>query len=131
MPRPPRLDAPEVRHHGMVRGIERRAIFRDETARADFVARLPRLVERGSLTVYAWALLPNHAHRGTGAFVERLLADGEARVQSQRAQATRLAEAAPVVRAECQRAGLSAEALQVGGAAAGSPPCGRGSRCAG
>lgn len=62
MPRQPRLDAPEVLHHVMVRGIERRAIFRDDQDRADFVARLAALAEQGALTVYAWALLPNHAH---------------------------------------------------------------------
>ena len=46
----------------MVRGLERRVIFRDDTDRADFVARLAGVAERGALTVYAWALLPNHAH---------------------------------------------------------------------
>ena len=62
MPRQARLDAPETLHHVMVRGIERRALFRDDTDRADFVARLATLAESGALTVYAWALLPNHAH---------------------------------------------------------------------
>jgi REP element-mobilizing transposase RayT len=46
----------------MVRGLERRAIFRDDVDRADFVTRLAALAEGGALTVYAWALLPNHAH---------------------------------------------------------------------
>ncbi|MBI4735992.1 MAG: transposase [candidate division NC10 bacterium] len=62
MPRQPRLDAPGVLHHVMVRGIERRPIFRDDADRADFVARLGALATAGALTVYAWALLPNHAH---------------------------------------------------------------------
>jgi len=62
MPRQARLDAPGVLHHVMVRGIERRAIFRDEVDRADFVARLAALVPATGLIVYAWALLPNHAH---------------------------------------------------------------------
>ena len=62
MPRQPRLDAPGVLHHVMVRGIERRAIFRDDADRADFVERLAALVPAAGLTVYAWALLPNHAH---------------------------------------------------------------------
>jgi len=62
MPRQARLDAPGTLHHVMVRGIERTAIVRDTTDRADFVARLARLAEAGALTVYAWALLPNHAH---------------------------------------------------------------------
>jgi len=49
-------------HHVMVRGLERRVIFRDDTDREDFVARVAALAEAGAWTVYAWALLPNHAH---------------------------------------------------------------------
>ncbi len=62
MPRQPRLDAPDALHHVMVRGLERRVIFRDDRDRADFVARLAALAEAGAWTVYAWAVLPNHAH---------------------------------------------------------------------
>jgi putative transposase len=46
----------------MVRGIERRLIFRDDADRVDFTQRLGRLAESGAFIVYAWALLPNHAH---------------------------------------------------------------------
>jgi putative transposase len=62
MPRQPRLDAPETLHHVMVRGIEQTAIFRDDRDRTDFVTRLATLAEAGAWTVYAWVLLPNHAH---------------------------------------------------------------------
>ena len=62
MPRQARLDAPDALHHVMVRGLERRVIFRDDQDRADFVARLAALAKAGAWTVYAWALLPNHAH---------------------------------------------------------------------
>ncbi len=62
MPRHARLDAPGTLHHVMVRGIERTTVFRDDRDRADFIARLARLAEAGAVTVYAWALLPNHAH---------------------------------------------------------------------
>ncbi|MGE5849055.1 MAG: transposase [Candidatus Methylomirabilota bacterium] len=62
MPRGPRLDAPDVLHHVMVRGIERRAIFREDADRTDFVTRVAALATAGAWTVYAWALLPNHAH---------------------------------------------------------------------
>ena len=62
MPRPLRLDARGVLHHVMVRGLDRRAIVRDDTDRADFVARLAALAEARAPTVYAWTLLPNHAH---------------------------------------------------------------------
>jgi len=62
MPRGPRLDASGVLHHIMIRGLERRRIFRDDQDRTDFVTRLGALAEAKALTVYAWALLPNHVH---------------------------------------------------------------------
>ena len=62
MPRQARLDAPGTLHHVMVRGIERTQIFRADADRADFVTRLAALAAQGAWTVYAWALLPNHAH---------------------------------------------------------------------
>jgi REP element-mobilizing transposase RayT len=46
----------------MARGLERRAIFRDARDRRDFVDRLARLATAQAVTVYAWALLPNHVH---------------------------------------------------------------------
>ena len=42
MPRGRRLDAPGVLHHVMVRGLERRAIFRDARYPWDFVEWLAR-----------------------------------------------------------------------------------------
>jgi len=62
MPRGPRLDAPGALHHVMVRGIEGRPIFRDDRDRDDFTQRLATLAPATGLTIYAWALLPNHAH---------------------------------------------------------------------
>ena len=47
----------------MVRGLERRALLRDDTDHADCVARLARLAAQGALTVSAWARLPNDAHK--------------------------------------------------------------------
>ena len=61
MPRQPRLDAPGVPHHVIVRGLERRAIFRNDADRTDLVLRLAGLAEHGAFTVYGWALRPNHA----------------------------------------------------------------------
>ena len=46
----------------MVRGIERRAIFRDDRDRRDFITRLTALTQTQAWAVYAWALLPNHLH---------------------------------------------------------------------
>jgi putative transposase len=62
VPRQPRLDAPDALHYVRVRGLERRGIFRDDTDRTACVARLAALAEAGAWTVYAWALLPTHAH---------------------------------------------------------------------
>ena len=61
MPRQARLDAPHTLHHVMVRGLERRAIFRDDADRADFVGRLAALAEAGAFVILAWACLPKHA----------------------------------------------------------------------
>ncbi len=62
MPRGPRLDAPGVLHHVMVRGIEGRPIFRVAADYEDFRARVGALAAAETWVVYAWALLPNHAH---------------------------------------------------------------------
>ncbi len=43
----------------MVRGIEGRALFRDDQDRADFLQRLGALTQAGATAVYAWPLLPN------------------------------------------------------------------------
>jgi len=80
MPRGPRLDAPGILHHVMVRGIEQRAIFRSDEDRADFVRRLARLLPATQTPCFAWALLSNHAHllvrsgpRGVAQLMRRLL----------------------------------------------------------
>ncbi|HEV8715380.1 MAG TPA: transposase [Candidatus Binatia bacterium] len=46
----------------MARRIARQPIFQDDADREDFVQRVARLAEAEALTVYAWALLPNHFH---------------------------------------------------------------------
>jgi putative transposase len=43
MPRQARLDTPGTLHHVMMRGIERKRIFREEEDRKDFVSRLKNL----------------------------------------------------------------------------------------
>jgi len=62
MPRLARLDAPGVLHHIMIRGIERRNIFRNDKDREDFLDRLSILLLETKTCCYAWALMPNHAH---------------------------------------------------------------------
>ncbi len=41
-----RLDTPGLLHHVMIRGIERRKIFNDDTDRENFVERLSTLLNR-------------------------------------------------------------------------------------
>jgi len=62
MPRKARLDAPGVLHHIIIRGIERRKIFRDDRDKDNFIGRLATLLSETKTTCYAWALMSNHAH---------------------------------------------------------------------
>lgn len=80
MPRQARLDAPATLHHVMVRGIERGKVFRDRKDRERFLGRLGEVAAATQTSIYAWALLPNHAHllarsgpRGLAPFMRRLL----------------------------------------------------------
>ena len=62
MPRQARLDAPGVLHHVIIRGIERRKIFWNDSDREDLLSRLSELLPRTETACYAWAFMPNHAH---------------------------------------------------------------------
>ena len=62
MPRTARLDAPGVLHHVMIRGIERRKIFRNDKDCEDFIERLETLCPETQTTCYAWAFMSKHAH---------------------------------------------------------------------
>ena len=80
MPRLARLDAPGVLHHIMIRGIERRKIFRDDKDRDNFLERLSILLPETQTRCYAWTFMPNHAHflfrtggKGLSTLMRRLL----------------------------------------------------------
>ena len=80
MARQARLDAPGTLHHVMVRGIKRRRIVDDEQDLKEFVARLGAVARETATSVYAWALMTNHAHillssgvQGLSKFMRRLL----------------------------------------------------------
>ena len=62
MPRIARLDTPGLLHHVMIRGIERRKIFRDNKDREDFIERLSILLPETKTQCYAWVFMPNHVH---------------------------------------------------------------------
>ncbi len=54
MPRIARLDAPGVLHHIMIRGIERRKIFRNDKDREDFLDRLSTLLPKAETSCYVY-----------------------------------------------------------------------------
>ena len=62
MPRKARIDAPGALHHIIVRGIEKRDIFKDDADRQNFIERLSDILGESQTPCYAWALLPNHFH---------------------------------------------------------------------
>ena len=62
MPRQARIDAQGGLHHIMIRGIERRKIFRDNKDKDNFVKRLGDILKETSTACYAWALMSNHVH---------------------------------------------------------------------
>jgi putative transposase len=62
MPRKSRIDAAGALHHVMVRGIERGAVFQNDTDRNHFLERLKEILNDTNTICYAWALIPNHFH---------------------------------------------------------------------
>lgn len=80
MPRGARLDAPGTLHHVMVRGIEGNSIVADDEDRMYFVSRMGKVAAATGTSIYAWALLTNHAHillksgaAGLSTFMRKLL----------------------------------------------------------
>jgi len=56
MSRLARLDTPGVLHH-IIRGIERRTIFRDDKDRDNLIDRLSILLPETQTACYAWAFM--------------------------------------------------------------------------
>ena len=62
MPRKARIDAPGALHHIIIRGIERKPIFRDSQDCQNFLGRLDIVLMDSDMSCYAWALMQNHVH---------------------------------------------------------------------
>lgn len=62
MPRKARIDAPGALHHIIVRGIERKKIFRSDSDRKNLFGRLGDLVAETQTDCFAWVFMDNHAH---------------------------------------------------------------------
>jgi len=80
MPRGARLDAPGTLHHVMVRGIEGNSIVADDEDRGFFVSRMGKIASETGTSIFAWALMTNHAHillksgaAGLSTFMRKLL----------------------------------------------------------
>lgn len=62
MPRKARVDVTGALHHVIIRGIERRKIFRSDFDRANFLNRVSELIPETKTDCFAWALMSNHVH---------------------------------------------------------------------
>ena len=62
MPRKARIDAPGALHHIIVRGIERKDIFKDQKDKTNFLDRLGMILKETSTHCFAWVLMTNHVH---------------------------------------------------------------------
>ena len=62
MPRKARIDAPGALHHIIMRGIERKVIFKDSQDYSNFLNRLRNVLTETKTPCFAWALMTNHAH---------------------------------------------------------------------
>ncbi len=60
--RPLRLQGRGAVHHVIVRGNERKAIFRDDRDREEYLDRLDRYRARFHFSLYAYCLMTNHIH---------------------------------------------------------------------
>ena len=62
MVRKARIDAPGALHHIIIRGIERKPIFKDDVDCHNFLNRMGAILLESSTPCFAWALMTNHAH---------------------------------------------------------------------
>ena len=62
MPRKARIDAPGALHHIIIRGIERKAIFKDTSDRENFFERFGHIISETKTGCYAWVYMTNHIH---------------------------------------------------------------------
>jgi len=54
MPRKARIDAPDTLHHIIVRSIERRKLFKEDTDRINFLDWLSKVLSETGRNIYIW-----------------------------------------------------------------------------
>lgn len=57
-----KMYAPGALHHIVIRGIERKPIFKDSIDYQYLIERLENILVESSTPCFAWALMSNHAH---------------------------------------------------------------------
>jgi REP-associated tyrosine transposase len=62
MPRPPRLEFPGALYHVTARGNERRALYRDDADREEYLARLAHYRRKFGFRLLSYCLMRNHVH---------------------------------------------------------------------
>jgi putative transposase len=62
MPRPLRIEFPGALYHVIVRGNERKAVFRDDADREDYLRRLAHYRKKFGFRLLAYCLMNNHVH---------------------------------------------------------------------
>ena len=62
MARPLRLECPGGLYHVIARGNERKAVFRDDSDRNDYLSRLAHYAEKFGFRLLAYCLMDNHVH---------------------------------------------------------------------
>jgi putative transposase len=62
MPRKARIDAAGAIQHIIIRGIERKKIFRSDADRRNFLKRFGTIISETETACFAWAFIPNHVH---------------------------------------------------------------------
>ncbi len=60
MPRRSRIDAPGALHHIIVRGIDRKSIFKNDADKDIFLGRLKNILTNSTTLCFAWILISNH-----------------------------------------------------------------------
>ena len=62
MPRLPRVHFPGALYHVISRGNQRQKIYQDDLDYRRFETLLGEVIQRHSLVLYAYVLMPNHFH---------------------------------------------------------------------
>ena len=62
MPRPPRLNLPEIPQHIVQRGNNRHACFYEEKDYAFYLAKLREYADKFDVAIHSYVLMTNHVH---------------------------------------------------------------------